>query len=127
MSRKWILAKKGINDTQSVFEQLTDCIDPSSVKEWTAQERIAMEQRGEHLKIYEVKSEKCMISLYRHLIYNFSRLLVPSMAEIWLELSEKEVRQGNLSGAVATLTEGLAIEQAQYVACSSVRNHANRL
>jgi hypothetical protein len=31
-----------------------------------------------------------------------------------LKLSEKEVHHGNLSGTVSTLTEGLAIEKAQY-------------
>jgi hypothetical protein len=30
------------------------------IQEWTTQERIAMKQRGDHLKIYEVASEKCM-------------------------------------------------------------------
>jgi len=32
-----------------------------------------------------------------------------------LRLSEIEVQQGNLSGAVSILTEGLAIEKSQYV------------
>jgi len=31
-----------------------------------------------------------------------------------LKLSEREVYQGNLSGTVSALTEGLAIEKAQY-------------
>jgi hypothetical protein len=38
---------------------LTECLDAALVQEWTKQERIAMEQRGDHLKIYEVASEKC--------------------------------------------------------------------
>ena len=58
--------KKGISKTQPIFQQLTECLDPSSIQEWTAQEQIAMEQRGDHLKIYEVKLEKCMGLLYPH-------------------------------------------------------------
>jgi hypothetical protein len=33
------------------------------VQEWTAQERVAMQHRGDDLKIYEVASEKCMGSI----------------------------------------------------------------
>jgi len=40
---------------------------------------------------------------------------VPTLADIHLRLSETEIQQGNLSGAVSTLTEGLAIERSQYV------------
>ena len=39
-----------------------------------------------------------------------SYVSVPLMAEIQLKLLETGVQQGNLSGAVAILTEGLAIE-----------------
>ena len=37
------------------------------------------------------------------------------LADIQLKLTEGEVQQGNLSGAVSTFTEGLAIEKSQYV------------
>ena len=43
------------------------------------------------------------------------RVVVPTLAEIRLKLSETEVQQGNLSGSVSALTEGLAIEKSQYV------------
>jgi hypothetical protein len=42
-------------------------------------------------------------------------ILVPTLAEIRLKLSETEVRQGNLSGSVSAFTEALAIEKSQYV------------
>ena len=56
---KWTQAKKGLSETTPVFEQLTECLEPSLVQEWTAQECVAMEQRGDRLKIYEVNSEPC--------------------------------------------------------------------
>ena len=40
---------------------------------------------------------------------------VPTLADIRLKLMESEIYQGNLSGAASVLTEGLAIEQAQYI------------
>lgn len=58
LCRKWSRAKDGIANTQPAPEQPTDCLKPSLVQEWTAQHRIAMENCGDHLKIYEVKSEK---------------------------------------------------------------------
>jgi len=56
---KWTRAKQGVCDTKPAFEQLTDCLDASWVQEWTKQERVAMENRGEDLKIYDIASEKC--------------------------------------------------------------------
>ena len=48
---------------QPAFEQSSDCLEAELIEEWTAQERVAMEHRGDHLKIYEVASEKCMGSI----------------------------------------------------------------
>src|ERR1700677_3213493 len=56
---KWTRATDGVSETKPAFEQLTDCLDASLVQEWTEQEHVAMEQRGDHLKIYQVASEKC--------------------------------------------------------------------
>ena len=56
---KWSRATKGVSETKPAFEQLTECLDASLVRDWIEQERVAMEQRGDHLKIYEVVSTKC--------------------------------------------------------------------
>lgn len=72
-----------------------------------------MEKRGESLMIYAVKSDKCKLTTVAIDTEILSHLLVPTMAEIRLKLSERKVRQGNLLGSVAALTEGLAIERAQ--------------
>jgi hypothetical protein len=52
-------AKNGVSETKPAFEQLTKCLDAGLVQEWTEEERVAMEQCGDHLKIYEVASKKC--------------------------------------------------------------------
>jgi hypothetical protein len=82
------------------------------IEEWTAQEHIAMEQRGDYLKIYEVKAEKRGQFIFGWGM-SHSCVSVQTLAEICLKLSETEVRQGNLSGVVSALTEGLAIEKSQ--------------
>ena len=56
---KWSRAKEGLSDTGPTFEQLSDSLDASLIQEWTAQERVAMEKRGEHLNIYQVRLDKC--------------------------------------------------------------------
>ena len=56
---KWSRARNGVSETKPAFEQLTECLDAGLVQEWTEQERVAMEQRGDHLKIYDVASQKC--------------------------------------------------------------------
>src|ERR1700683_5089186 len=55
---KWTRAMDGVSETKPAFEQLTNCLDVSLVQEWTEQECVAMEQRGDHLKIYQVASAK---------------------------------------------------------------------
>ena len=61
MCRKWKRAKKGASTTQSAFEQLTDCLDDLLIEEWTNQEWVAMEKRGDHLKIFTVTLDKFRI------------------------------------------------------------------
>jgi hypothetical protein len=51
--------------------------------------------------------------LYSSQGLDHSCILVLILAEIRLKLSEMEVWQGNLSGAVSALTEALSIEKSQ--------------
>jgi hypothetical protein len=61
---KWTRAKKGVSETRPAFEQLSDCLEASLIEEWTEQERVAMEERGDHLKVYVIRSERCGTFLY---------------------------------------------------------------
>jgi hypothetical protein len=58
---KWKRAQDGIKETETAYEDLTDRLDKAWIDKWTRQERIAMENRGEDLKIYMVASEKSKI------------------------------------------------------------------
>ena len=44
---------------------------------------------------------------------NLLCIAVQTLSEICFKLAESEVRQGNLSGVVAIVTEGLGIEKSQ--------------
>jgi hypothetical protein len=85
------------------------------IEEWTNQERVAMEKRGDHLNIYNVATDKCWKLVYSAFGIVRWCVLVPTMAEIRLKLAETEVQKGNLSGVASALTEGLAIEKSQCV------------
>ena len=58
---KWKRAQDGIKETETAYENLTDRLDKAWIDKWTRQERIAMENCGEDLKIYMVASEKSKI------------------------------------------------------------------
>ena len=59
--KKWTRAQNGIQETQTTYEELTNRLDKSWIEKWTKQERIAMQNRGENLKIYAVSSEKSKV------------------------------------------------------------------
>ncbi|KAG1850364.1 hypothetical protein DFJ58DRAFT_842440 [Suillus subalutaceus] len=50
--------KKGIDDTKVPFEELTRSLEVSKVLSWEKDEKQAMDQRGEHLDIYQLKIDK---------------------------------------------------------------------
>ena len=52
-----------------IFEQLSDSLDASLVQEWTAQECVAMEERGDRLNIYQVKLRKRRRFIYSSIGY----------------------------------------------------------
>jgi len=55
---KWKRAQEGVSTTKPAFEQLTDSLDPALIEEWTNQEHVAMEKRGDYLNIFTVSSNK---------------------------------------------------------------------
>ena len=61
---KLIQAKKGVAETKLAFDQLTQCLEASLIDEWTSQEQIAINQRGDQLNIYNVISDNGERILY---------------------------------------------------------------
>lgn len=58
IATKWDRADKGIMETKASYEELTERLEPSWIEDWTEQERVAMQNRGDALKIYVVSSDK---------------------------------------------------------------------
>jgi hypothetical protein len=101
-----------VAETGAAYQELTARLDTNWIDEWMKQESNAMRNRGEALQIYNVSSPKGNTHPYMFP----DRILtdkVPTLADVRLKLSEKEIRHRNLSGTVSAVTEGLAIEGAQ--------------
>jgi hypothetical protein len=69
LCEKWTQATKGLSEMRPIFEQLSNSLDASLVQEWTAQECVAMEERGDRLNIYQVKLRKRRRFIYSSIGY----------------------------------------------------------
>jgi hypothetical protein len=58
LSVKFKVATKGLQHTKIAFNDLDSNIQPETREEWMNLEHIALESRGEHLKIYDINLEK---------------------------------------------------------------------
>ena len=56
--KKFQRAKKGLAETKPAYDGLATSLDVQSVTEWKEQERQAMKERGDLLRIYDLKLEK---------------------------------------------------------------------
>jgi len=54
LATKWARAEAGIQETGDSYRQLTDRLDTAWIDDWTNQETIAMRNRGDDLRIYQV-------------------------------------------------------------------------
>jgi hypothetical protein len=61
---KYKSAVKGLAGSKVAFDELDASVDEEQSMQWREEERIAMESRGECLRIYEVRTNKggCCIS-----------------------------------------------------------------
>ena len=73
---------------------------------------INVENISGFMKLYQKSVRFSMLENYGFIKPS---IIVPKLVDIRLKLSKKEIQQGNLSGTVATLMEGLAIEQSLYI------------
>jgi hypothetical protein len=58
LAAKYKAAIEGIEYTKEAFDDLNDAIKPDLRESWMSSEKMALELRGEHLKIYDVQIEK---------------------------------------------------------------------
>lgn len=91
-------SKIGLDSTKPAFEELTkSCIQRKlPVKVWRVDEKLAMEERGERLKIFDVKHEKA-----------------PTLAEICLKLTDNKEAGSNGENVVNWLLDGIKAQNDQ--------------
>jgi hypothetical protein len=114
LMKKLQAASAGVIDTRQAYTGLTESLDQDLVSAWTEAYSLALEERGEHLKIFEVRMEKgevaCQLSRRK---LNFWYLIsAPSLGEIRLQLTEEEIELPVPNGAVGWLVNGMNLEQA---------------
>lgn len=105
-------AKADLLTTGKAFRELSDRLEPTWLADWTRAERKAMDKRGKALEIYDVALDEGMDPILFE-IYCTNGSTVATLADIRLQLTERETQTRDLSGTVSTLTEGLAIERSQ--------------
>lgn len=93
-------AQIGLESTKPAFNQLTKLCSQRKlpVETWRAEEHLAMEERGEQLRIFEVNHEKA-----------------PTLAEITLKLTQAEDNQNNASNIVDWISDGIKAQNDQWV------------
>lgn len=58
IATKWMRAEEGVKETRAAYRELTERLDENLIEEWTRLEAIAMQNRGDDLKIYQVSLER---------------------------------------------------------------------
>jgi hypothetical protein len=90
----------GIHSTKPAFEQLTDaCLERKlPVKSWRLGESLAMEERGESLRIFDLNHEKA-----------------PTLSQITLRLTETNGELTDGADVVNWIADGIKAQNDQYV------------
>jgi hypothetical protein len=85
----------GLDSTQPAFEQLTNtCLQRKlPVESWRAAELLAMEERGERLKIFDVNHTKA-----------------PTLAQITLSLTESKDNSNEAASIIDWIADGIKTE-----------------
>ena len=106
---------KSVREMKEAYEGLSESMDEETLKGWKEEEAEAMENRGDFMKIYEIKFDKGG-HLYIELDSSvLKKNLAPTMAEIRLALTEKENSNSLESGTIAWLTTSINLEQMQCI------------
>jgi hypothetical protein len=58
LCRKFDKAKRGLKETSEAYIELTKALDKNHVKIWETEEQKAQMERGDSLKIYDVRQEE---------------------------------------------------------------------
>ncbi len=115
LETKWKSSVSQLENTKKAFEDLTNAVDDESKQEWAEEEQIALEEGGDALSVYGVRLQEGLykIGISSHFVSDFHFSVAPSLAEIRLNLAEKEQANGIESGLTSWLANGLHIQESQ--------------
>jgi hypothetical protein len=116
VSRHYQKALSGATLSEAAFDSINLSAKPDSVLLWTAKEENAQREQGCDIKdmdIYNIKTKQCepsqgMIALSLH------SFLVPSHAEILLELTDNEMGSSRSKRHATWIGSGIKIQEMQY-------------
>jgi hypothetical protein len=97
---KFKRSQVGLDSTRPAFQELTDtCMKRNlPVDSWKLAEALAMEERGEHLRIFDINHEKA-----------------PTLAQITLRLTETNENSSDSADSVNWVADGIKIQNDQFV------------
>lgn len=97
---KFKRSQVGLESTEPAFQQLTDtCMSRKlPVNSWKLAESLAMEERGESLRIFDINHEKA-----------------PTLAQIRLRLTDSKENSNDGADSVNWVADGIKIQNDQYV------------
>lgn len=100
---KYKRSQDGLDSTQPAFDQLTkSCLQRGlPVEAWRAAEHLAMEERGDLLRIFDVNHEKA-----------------PTLAQVTLRLTEAKDGSGSGLNIVDWIADGIKAQNDQWVSNS---------
>jgi hypothetical protein len=74
---KYKAAVKGRDSSKVAFEELNASVDEAQLQKWREEESMAMESRGEYLRIYDVRTEKGKFNFFSELALDFGLFQLP--------------------------------------------------
>ena len=97
---KYKRSQNGLDSTQPAFDQLTkSCLDRNlPVQTWRSAEHLAMEERGNHLRIFDISHNKA-----------------PTLAQVTLQLTEVNDNSSNSAHIVHWIASGIKAQNDQWV------------
>ena len=97
---KYKRSQNGLDSTQPAFDQLTkSCLDQNlPVQTWRSAEHLAMEERGNHLRIFDISHNKA-----------------PTLAQVTLQLTEVNDNSSNSAHIVHWIASGIKAQNDQWV------------
>jgi hypothetical protein len=97
---KYRRSQTGLDSTQPAFNELTkSCLQRNFlIKTWRSSEHLAIEKRGEHLRIFDIKHKKA-----------------PTLVEITLTLTNTKDHSNNTVNIVDWIADGIKAQNDQWV------------